>query len=121
MYDSKTYKLTSKGKKFFGTKKNTVRVVAMGADGKVTLSGGYWDGGSREEYSTLTKNGRMGMVNYPTTPREFGGGDAPTVALTDGIAIVKGGVFLGKVAGLTLYVTSHDGWVTDDLGIEVVR
>jgi hypothetical protein len=121
MYTSHTIKLTSAGKKHFGTRKNTLRIVELGEGSTMELNGGYWDGGSRSCYHGMTKSGAIVGLNYPTTPREFGGGDAPKMAMHAGVAIVKGGVFCGKDAHLTIYVTLIDGWMKPEYGVAVVK
>ena len=108
-YDqSHTIILTPAGKKFWGTKKKTMRLVVV--DHPVELGGGYWDGGSRDEYFGKAKSGQVVALSYPTTPREYGGGVAPSVMPTDTLAVVRTGVFCGKPIGLTAYVTSLEGW-----------
>jgi hypothetical protein len=118
MYDSHTIKLTSTGKKFFGTKKNTLRLVVV--DKPVELYGGYWNGGSRNEYRGLTKSGSTVDFSYPTTPREYGGGEAPSIPMTDDLAVIVDGVFCGKTRHLTVYINKLEGWNDTRFGTEVV-
>ena len=108
MYESHTFKLTSVGKRFFGTRKNSMRVIVV--DKPVELNGGYWDGGSRDCYFGLTKSGTQVTLSYPTAPPQFGGGTPPGVLPTKDLAICKSGTFCGKDAGVTAYVTSLEDW-----------
>jgi len=117
LYKNITIQLTAAGKKFFGTKKKQLVIEVRE---NVELNDGYWSGGSRSEYHTLTKSGIVGCLQYPTTPVEFGGGKAPTIPLTDGVAIVKGGCFCGKTAMLFVIVNNEEGWIKPEWG-EVVR
>lgn len=101
--------LTAAGKKFWGTKKKSIRLVLVSKP--VELWGGYWQDGSREEYFGKTKSGQVVALSYPTTPREYGGGIAPFVMPTEDMAVCRTGVFCGKPVGITAYVTSLTGWV----------
>ena len=109
MYDSQTIKLTAAGKRFWNTKKQTMRLVVV--DSAIELSNGYWQEGSRDEYRGQTKSGSIVQMQYPTTPREYGGGVAPSVMPTADMAIVRFGISSGKVMAPTAYVTSIDGWI----------
>jgi hypothetical protein len=119
MYQEHKINLTKAGKAFWGTKKNSMRFVVT--DKPVSLHGGYWDGGSREEYHAVGKSGSVLPLSYPTAPPQFGGGEAPSVALNDAFAIVRGGVFCGKVSHLSVYVTKLEGWFNPAHGTEVVK
>jgi hypothetical protein len=71
----------------------------------VTLSGTYWDGGSRATYVAvdLVTQRSLGAPRYD--PPQFGGPrTAPTVALLNGVVIVGGGVSCGKPATAHLWV-----------------
>lgn len=105
---SLTITLTSQGKRFWGTKKRTMRIVVV--DHPVTLSDGYWQDGSRDEYFGKLKSGQVVALTYPTTPREYGGGVAPSIMPTDDLAVVRTGIFCGKPVGLTAYVKCLEGW-----------
>lgn len=107
MRQSHTVTLTKAGKKFWGTKKNSLRFVVT--DQPVTLSGGYWDGGSRDEYHGMTKTGTVALA-YPTDPPQFGGGQPTSFLPSDNLAIVHGGVFCGNTRALTVYVAKLEDW-----------
>jgi hypothetical protein len=109
MYQSHIVKLTTAGKKFWRTKKLSMRLIVV--DKPVELNGTYWDGGSRNSYYGQDKNGNLVMMNYSTSPVEFGGSPAPSIMPTDTMAVVKSGIFLGKDAGITAYVNCLDGWM----------
>jgi hypothetical protein len=117
MYESHKIKLTAAGKKFWGTKRNHMTIVVV--DKPVELFGGYWDGGSRNEYWGFTKSGSQVPLSYPTSPREFGGGEPGSVMPTDQMAVVRGGVFCGKVSFLSAYVNKIDEWLRPEHGGEV--
>jgi hypothetical protein len=109
MYESHTIKLTTAGKKFWGTRKTTMRIVLI--DKPVSLGGGYWDGGSRDSYYGKSLGGSEYPLSYPTAPPQFGGGVAPEILPVLGEAICKSAIFRGKDAGVTAYVTCLDGWM----------
>jgi hypothetical protein len=117
MYASHTIKLTSAGKKFFQTRKNSMIVIELGEGSSVELNSGYWDGGSRSSYSGWTKNGNAVTLSYPSAPPQFGGGEAPKVPLREDFGVMRGGVFRGKDAHLTLYVTKLEGWLNPLHGV----
>ena len=107
-------KLNSAGKKFFGTSKTKMRIVVT--ERPVSLSGGYWQDGSRDEYHGLMLSGARQSLKYPTSPMEYGGGTAPDVMPTEDMAIIQGGTFLGKPATLTAYVVGDmDKWVMGEV------
>jgi hypothetical protein len=119
MYESHKIKLTSSGKKFWGTKKNHLTIIVI--DKPVEMNAGYWDGGSRDEYSGKTKSGGVVALSYPTSPREYGGGEPTSIMPNDNLAVVVGGVFCGNVRGLTVYVNKLDGWIRPTDGAEVQK
>ena len=72
----------------------------------VTLSGTYWDGGTRSTYTAvdLATHRSQGAPHY--NPPQFGGPTAsPEVALPIGTVIVETGIFCGKKA--TAYISVH--------------
>lgn len=72
---------------------------------RVTLSGTYWDGGSRSTYTAidLATGRNAGAPQY--APPQFGGPrTAPEVDLPSDVAIVETGTFCGKTATATVYV-----------------
>ena len=71
----------------------------------VTLSGTYWDGGSRNEYAAidLATGRNAGAPQYD--PPQFGGPRTdPRVQLPVGVAIVRAGTFCGKPATAHVYL-----------------
>jgi hypothetical protein len=98
--------LTAAGKKFWGTKKATLRVVVT--DKPVRTYGGYWSGGSISYWRVQTKNGTANPVPCKTNP--FDGGADPEYTPSQDIAVVQSGVFNGKPGLVTVYVTSKEGW-----------
>jgi hypothetical protein len=71
----------------------------------VSLSGTYWDGGSRSEYVAvdLASKRSQGAPHY--NPPQFGGPrTSPVVPLPIGVVIVQGGTFCGKQATAILSV-----------------
>lgn len=70
-----------------------------------TISGTYWDGGSRSEYVAvdLTTKRSAGAPHYD--PPQFGGPVRdPQCAIPEGVAIVKAGTFCGKQATACVYI-----------------
>lgn len=75
----------------------------------VTLSGTYWDEGSRDTYTAVNLSTRRAVPAPQWAPSQFGGPQAaPTVTLPAGVAIVRTGVFCGKPATATVYVRAAD-------------
>lgn len=85
------------------------RKVTFRVTDSVTLSGGYWSGGSRTEWFGVQPNGARFPLTYPTNPPQFaGGGKPPVFKITDIKWVAEGGSFGGKPSSLTFYVSS--GW-----------
>jgi hypothetical protein len=73
-----------------------------------TLSHTYWDGGSRSSY--IVVNIATGQVLYDTyagLPPQFGG-TAPVVEIDNDIAIIETGVFCGKPATASVFVSPEN-------------
>lgn len=100
-------------KAFPDYRKRAVR-FHVGDNQSVTLSGGYWDGGSRTEWFGLRPDGSRFPLTYPTNPPQYGGGKPPSVKITDTQLVARGGSFASKPTTLTFYVTEK---VAKDLGI----
>lgn len=82
-------------------KHNAILVITE----SVALTGTYWDGGSRSTYTAvdLATFQSKGAPQYD--PPQFGGPrEAPTVAIPDGVAIVKTGIFCGKTGAAFVYI-----------------
>lgn len=72
---------------------------------QVTLSGTYWDGGSRSSYTAVDiKTGRVGPAPQYNPPQFGGPVEAPRVDIPDGVAIVETGFFCGKPKTATVFV-----------------
>lgn len=70
----------------------------------LTLSGGYWDGGSRSSYFAATPHGVTVDLRYNTAPAQFNGGKPDTtVTLTPDFLVVQAGTFCGKPATVTIH------------------
>lgn len=69
-----------------------------------SLTGTYWDGGSRSSYVAvdLATCRSTGAPQYD--PPQFGGPSTPHVELPLGVAIVKGGISCGKPATAVIYI-----------------
>lgn len=79
--------------------------ATLSASETVRLSGTYWDGGSRSEYTAvdLVTGRSKGAPQYD--PPQFGGPLVdPVVAIPENIAIVETGIFQGKQATARVYV-----------------
>lgn len=74
----------------------------------MTLSGTYWDGGSRSTYTAVDiATGRASTAEQFAPPQFNGPSAAPRVAIPDGIAIVETGTFCGKPATARVTVNSR--------------
>lgn len=76
---------------------------------RVSLSGAYWDGGSRSEYravhlDTGEVSAADSKLQNPLTP----GYKVPTIDIPPRVCIVKHSIFCGKDMGLTFYVNPSD-------------
>lgn len=71
---------------------------------EITLTGGYWDGGSRSSYSILALDtGDLEPVYVSRDPKMFGGAPPPTHNLSSGLdVIITTGVFCGKAATMSI-------------------
>ena len=75
----------------------------------VTLSGTYWDGGSRNTYHAINIRTRQVGAAPQYNPPQFGGPvEDPTVPVPAGAAIVRTGVFCGKTATAVVYLNPAD-------------
>ena len=72
----------------------------------VTLSGAYWDGGSRSEWFKVDRNGVR--TGYPGGHPGYGGPPEKVVTLGQGFLVMEDGVMCGKRATLTFYGTEQD-------------
>lgn len=71
----------------------------------VTLTGTYWDGGSRDTYTAVDLASYQRITAPQYDPPQFGGPAKPlTVDLPNNVAIVRTGVFCGKTATAHVYV-----------------
>ena len=71
----------------------------------VRLSGTYWDGGSRDTYHAIDLRTLRALPAPQYNPPQFGGpATDPVVEVPEGVAIVKTGIFMGKVATATVYI-----------------
>ena len=80
--------------------------VSVHVQGSVTLSGAYWDGGSRSEWWSVQPDGFH--VRYAGGHPGFGGPKELDVELNHGFAVVDAGIFMGKNATLSIFVGEHD-------------
>lgn len=76
---------------------------------KVSLSGAYWDGGSRNEYRAVNMDtGEIlpadGKLQNPFTP----GYAVPTVEIPPRVCVVEHTIFCGKDLGITFHVNPSD-------------
>lgn len=75
----------------------------------VTLSGTYWDGGSRSTYTAVNIATLRVATAKQYNPPQFGGPTmAPKVELPPGVAIVEHGTFCGKPSTARVYVRPQD-------------
>lgn len=72
------------------------------ATNHLTLSGAYWDGGSRSTYSAVNAQGTSLPLTYSTAPTQFGGVEKEII-LTPNILILQAGTFCGKPATVTIH------------------
>ena len=75
---------------------------------KITLSNTYWDGGSRSSYTIVNlTTGKTTYDSYAAVPPQFGG-VAPVVEIDNDIAIIETGVFCGKPATASVFVSPEN-------------
>jgi len=66
---------------------------------EVTLSGTFWDGGSRSSYCRVhLHTPTVEHLSAPSSPPQFGGAPAPTAKLDETSMVVELGTFRGKPA-----------------------
>ena len=75
---------------------------------KITLSNTYWDGGSRSSYTIVNiVTGKVTYDSYAACPPQFGG-ITPVVEIDNDIAIIETGVFCGKPATASVFVSPEN-------------
>lgn len=75
----------------------------------VTLSGTYWDGGSRDTYTAVNLANFTRNTSPQFAPPQFGGPrEAPRIELPDDVVIVRTGTFCGKKATAHVYVKAFN-------------
>lgn len=70
----------------------------------VTLSNGYWDGGSRSTYVAVNLETGETSGADPAIKNPFRCPQSPTVELQPGLAIVEHSIFCGKDSGITIHL-----------------
>ena len=76
---------------------------------EVDLYGTYWDGGTRNTYTAVDMITGRSKGAPQFDPPQFGGpATTPRVAIPQGVAIVKTGVFCGKTATAYVYINPAD-------------
>jgi hypothetical protein len=76
---------------------------------RVTLSGTYWDGGTRSTYTAVNLSTKTASGAPQYDPPQFGGPrSTPEVELPQGACIVETGIFCGKTATATIYLNPAD-------------
>jgi hypothetical protein len=93
--------LTPKGKKFWGTKRNSLTVVET--DKPVSCTGGYWDGGSKSDWYIVTDTGNVVPVQGVKT-NPFDAKPTAEVAPSERRAVLCDSTFRGKKGFLTVYI-----------------
>lgn len=79
----------------------------------VTLSGTYWDGGSRSTYAAVNiATKRVGPAPQYDPPQFGGPRQPPKVELPRGAVIIETGFFCGKPRTATVYVRPEDVFPT---------
>lgn len=81
------------------------REAVLMARDTVTISGTYWDGGSRSTYHAVDLATLRQLPAPQYNPPQFGGpATDPTVNIPEGAAIVCTGIFQGKPATARVYI-----------------
>jgi len=105
-----TIKLSKQGKKFWSALTKKTKVFVEVTDKPVALNGAYWDGGSRDYYYHVNKNGNITPLTAPGCPA-YDPRPVPLMPIPEDGAIVTGGFFCGNPATLHIKVRSKEGWV----------
>jgi hypothetical protein len=80
------------------------KAIIAGAE-RVTLSGTYWDGGSRSSYTAVNLETGLSIDAPQYSPPQFGGPKVdPVVELPEGVVIVRTGIFCGKTETAKVFV-----------------
>ena len=74
---------------------------------KITLSNTYWDGGSRSSYTVVTLSTGQITPCPQYSPPEFGG-FTPSIAIDNDTVIIETGIFCGKTATASVYVSPEN-------------
>ena len=96
-------------RKIFALVGSRKRKGYLRATTSVTLTGTYWDGGSRSTYTAI-RLADMAIETAPQfNPPQFGGpASPPVVPLRQGYVIIEHGIFCGKPSEPTIYVHPSD-------------
>lgn len=71
----------------------------------VTLSGTYWSGGSRTDYSLCNmRTGQMTPLSGVAPPQFGGPSEAPRVQIPEGSCVISTGTFCGRPSAPTVYL-----------------
>jgi hypothetical protein len=80
------------------------KAIVAGAE-RVTLSGTYWDGGSRSSYTAVNLETGLSLGAPQYSPPQFGGPRVdPVVELPEGVVIVRTGIFCGKTETAKIFI-----------------
>jgi len=72
-----------------------------------SLSNTYWDGGSRSSYTIVNLSTGQVIPCPQNAPLHFNG-TAPTIKIDDDTVIIETGVFCGKTATASVYVSPEN-------------
>ena len=99
--------LSTNAKRLLQTRKKAASISIT--DKPVELYGAYWDGGSRNEWFSLNRNGKLTMLPM-VGPAPYDNRPVPSFTPTDEICIVQMGCFCGKPATPHIYMNNASIW-----------
>lgn len=101
--------LSPEGKRFWGTKRNSLTWIECEPGRKVSTYGAYWDGGSRNNWYIQTPTERKSIPGIRTSPFDT----APTAEVepSENVAVVCNATFRGKDGFITVYVLKGTKWI----------
>jgi len=102
-----SFKLSASLARSLGVRRRNGTLVVVDAGHAVQCSGTYWDSGSRADWFHVSRQLATRDIACPLNPPQFGGGDAPEVAVSDAVAVMRAGTSCGKAAFPVIYCTAE--------------
>lgn len=74
---------------------------------RMSYSGTFWDGGSRNEYTAVNLDNFISVNGPQFAPPQFGGPNEVQFDIPIGVAIIQHGIFCGKPATAFIHINPN--------------